>query len=685
MDKTHIILVGFGDVGTKIYPALMKIREENREQNTLYISIVDILSKDEMLKTVEPKLKSRFRDYSDKPYDEKEHLEFLKNNYFQDLYPDNEDKIPKGIMDRTSRKTIVYLALDPDKYKIVLKKFSTIGDIFAIEKPIAKNPTKAKEIVDYAKQSKTFFVKKSFIPIDHYLGKDAFYLFDMISNNPRFKDIINDSNLITFSFLEKDIIPPIGHPYFRTTGIIADMMPHVSAVLKKIFKNKFELKFQRVKSSVLDSYKKECLAANLSYKETYAEIQLALSGDEIANKTVIIRIGKGMHHEDRAVAFVNDGSHEILLMKLPHRDLAIGEVLLHSTSTSEVLLKIDHEKLISEIWEKSWYNIIRGLMDEKFDRFLIMEDAQEIVKLIEEIKGNNENDNLKEYDRDTLPDYSGFDWEKFQLHSDIDYAVIFNLNGVLIDNRDENMKAWRWILEQLRITKCGDDLLSSLASSGMLTKEILLYILGKYYTDFPNGSEVGIFASTWAETKMQKYLAYIRDNKAKKVQGAPGLLETLASKKIKRGLYSLLPLHYVNQILQQIGGVKDSFDVIITPEMVRRDYTDQNNVIGCLNEVTARLNIDKKKCFLLEDSVMCVDFAKNQGLECIGFGLENRKALKERGAICVVNDHNSLISIFEESLKYDEVVEKLRKLDEQIQRKGDTGNLFLTPVKEETI
>lgn len=663
MVKTHIILVGFGDVGTKIFPALMKIREENQDElNSLDISILDILSKDDMLKTVEPKLKSRFKDYSDKPYDEKEHLKFLKNNYFQDLYPENKDMIPKGLLERIrSDKTIIYLALDPDKYMMALQKFLIVGDIFAIEKPIAKNPTKATDIVTYSKQNEDFFGNKRFIPIDHYLGKDAFQLFDMMSIMPRFRENINDSNLITFSFLEKDIIPPTGHPYFRTTGIIADMMPHVSAVLKKILKKNFKLKLQQVRSSVLDSYKKDCIAANLSYKETYAEIQLALSGNEVSNKTVIIRIGKGTLFEDRTVAFVNDGTHEILLMKLPHRDLTKGQVLLSSTSTSKELFKIEHEKLFTEIWDKSWYNILQGLMNNKFNQFLTMGDAQEIAEMIEEIKENNKNGNIKKYKDHTLPNYLGFEWKKFQLHSNTDYAVIFNLNGVLMDNRDANMKAWKWILEQLNI-KCGDDILSSLTSSGMLTKEIMIYILGKYYKDFPNGSEVGIFASTWTKKKEQQYFAYIIDNNAKEVQGAKELLKALASKKIKIGLYSLLQEHYVNQILQQIGGVKDYFDVIVTPEMVRRDNTDQNTVIGCLNEVTARLNIDKKNCFLLEDSVMCVDIAKKQGVECIGFGLKNRKALIERGAICVEKDHDRLISIFKKSQKYDDILKELKKL-----------------------
>jgi len=656
MTKTHIILVGFGDVGTKIFPTLMQINKDGTGAiGSLDISIVDTFSWDDMSTKVKLKLKDRFEGYSEIEYDEKLHLEFLKNNYFQDDDPDGY-LIPEGLIKRIRlEKSIIYLALDPDKYYGSLEKYLPFGNIFAIEKPLAKDSDKATALVNYAKQYEQFLGKR-FIPVDHYLGKYAVNLFDKISKTHKFRTIIEDSNLIIFSFLEKKISPPSENPYFASTGIIADMMPHVSALLKKILNTKFIMEPKKVRSSVLDSYNKACQKANISPVETYAEIELVLSEENRPPRTVVVRIGKGVPLEDRTVTFV-DSVGDILLMKMPHTELKEGEVLLKDEA---LWIKVDYEKPAPKKWDNSYYNIIVGLMDNKSSPFLTMEDAREIVEITKEIRNTIDMERYN-YKDNEMPNYLAFDWMNYNWESKTDYAVIFNFNGVLIENRDINMGAWKWVLDQLRIKDYNEGDLSELTSSGLLTKEILLSMLIKYSKTKIEVSTLEKLSSNWAKVKEQQYISDIIRKNAKDMEGAKELILSLTNKQIKIGLYSIFPRHSVMQILHHIR-VKQFFDVIVTPDLIRSDYKNQNIIIGCLNEVTARMGIEKKKCFLLEDSASCVEMATDQGIKCIGFGLENKQELINRGAICVVNDHNNLLDIFNNSQNLNEIVDKLKRI-----------------------
>ncbi len=744
MVKTHIILVGFGDVGTKIFPTLMQINNDGTSATgSLDISIVDTFSWNEMIAKVKPKLKARFEGYSEIEYDEKLHLEFLEKNYFQDDDPDGY-LIPEGLIKRIRlEKTIIYLALNPDKYYGVLEKYLPFGNIFAIEKPLAKDSCNATALVHYAKQYEQFLGKR-FIPVDHYLGKYAVNLFDQISKTHKFSTIIEDSNLIIFSFLEKKISPPLKNSYFTSTGIIADMMPHVSALLKKILNTKFIMETKNVRSSVLDSYKKACIEAHFSPVETYAEIELVLSEENRPPRTVVVRIGKGMPFEERTVTFV-DSVGDILSMKMPHPELKEGEVLLKD---KDLWIKVDYEKPAPKKWDNSYYNIILGLMDNKSSLFLTMEDAQEIVEITKEIRNaidtkylfrwdeipgndnkrlleflepvygiawvkkakvkkmdnpeeidvtagknllslklNNEktkinveiegnrideliakmdDSRLKIYKMDEyhcydVPKYLAFDWINYNWESKTDYAVIFNFNGVLIENRDINMGVWKWVLDQLRIKDYDEGDLSELISSGLLTKEILLSMLIKYSKRKIEVSTLEILSSNWAKVKEQQYISDIIRKNAKDMEGAKELIQALTNRQIKIGLYSIFPRHSLIQILHRIG-IKQFFDVVVTPDLIRSEYKNQNPIMGCLNEVAARIDIEKEKCFLLDDSAICVEMATDMGVKCIGFGMENRQELINRGAICVVNDHTTLLDIFNNSQNLNEIVDKLKRI-----------------------
>jgi hypothetical protein len=374
---SHFILVGFGDAGMKIFPSLMQIFRDNIGNIPLEISIVDRKPIKEVLKDAKPKLKKLFEKYSEIPYDENFYLEFLDDNYFQNYI---EDKlIPERLVERIEpERTIIYLAINPDLYLKALNKYLKFGNIFAIEKPLAKNLMTANKLLKFTKENARFF-NKHFIPVDHYLGKTAFSLLNSISNNKRLGDIIEDANLISFSFLET--AEPSIESTFPSTGIIADMMPHVLALLKKILKTEFTVEPVQVESSFLDKYVDQCKEKKISlYRETYAEIKLILSEDGKPTRTIIIRVGKGMCDEERTIVF-EDSTRSMLCIELNKSDVS----LISGKLKDEIVIK----KKTPRSWDISWYSIIKDLIKNDFDQFITMENAHEIVKTIEKIRSKN--------------------------------------------------------------------------------------------------------------------------------------------------------------------------------------------------------------------------------------------------------------------------------------------------------
>ncbi len=372
LKPNHFILVGFGDAGMKIFPSLMQILKNNINNIPLKISIVDHKKKEEILKDAYLKIEELFNKYSEIPYDENIHLKFLDANYFQN---DIKDKlIPEGLIDRIEpERTIIYLAINPDLYMKALKKYLKFGNIFAIEKPLAKNLVTSNKLLKFTTENAGFF-NKHFIPVDHYLGKTAFSLMEPISNNERIGDIIEDANLIAFSFLEKD--KPSIESAFPSTGIIVDMMPHVLALLKKILKTEFTVDPVQVESSFLDKYVKQCEDKKIfPYRETFAEIKLVLSEDSKPTRTVIIRLGKGMSKEERTIVFVDSTRSKLCI------ELNKSEVSLISGKPSKPI-----EIKTPKSWDISWYSIIQDLIKNDFDQFITMEYADKIVKTIEKIR-----------------------------------------------------------------------------------------------------------------------------------------------------------------------------------------------------------------------------------------------------------------------------------------------------------
>jgi hypothetical protein len=255
-------------------------------------------------------------------------------------------------------------------------------------------PDKAKAIADFAGRYGGIF-DKAFVGVDHYVGKYMFTVLEYIRAAPEFAEVINDANTIIFQFLENEIDIPRSRQCFARIGIIADMMPHVLALLMKIYGPAVGVSKTGVLSWRMNSYDEMCKAARIEdKKETHAEIELRISEHRHADRTAIVRIGKGVGVEERKVAFVDSRGH-IIEMELPftvHGSGKSGRVVLKTPGRTIELRppELSLAELSAEAWDKAWYNVIRGLMSMELRKppeiFLGIQDAQKIVSIIEDLK-----------------------------------------------------------------------------------------------------------------------------------------------------------------------------------------------------------------------------------------------------------------------------------------------------------
>lgn len=127
-------------------------------------------------------------------------------------------------------EVLLYLATRPDRYLESLKRYASFSSCVAIDKPLATDEHSLVQMRRFARINPELTI----LPIDHYLFKLDFTRFNEQLErrgglNPReiqqLDVTIAEANLDEF------------RPFFRDTGIIRDMMPHVATMVSLLFRH----------------------------------------------------------------------------------------------------------------------------------------------------------------------------------------------------------------------------------------------------------------------------------------------------------------------------------------------------------------------------------------------------------------------------------------------------------------
>jgi len=203
-------------------------------------------------------------------------------------------------------------------------------------------------------------------------------------------------------------------------------------------------------------------------------------------------------------------------------------------------------------------------------------------------------------------------------------AVIFDLDGVIVDTAKYHYLAWKKLAGELGFEFSAEHNERLKGVSRMRSLEIVLEVGGIEISDSRK--------LELADKKNQWYLDYI--NKITPEELLPDvikLLNWLRGKKIKAGLGSAS--RNTMRILERLK-ISELFDAIVDGNLVASAKPDPEVFIEC----AGRLGVEPEFCVVFEDAVAGVQAAKNAGMIAVGIG--NSKTLIQ--ADVVITDFTHL-------------------------------------------
>ena len=182
-------------------------------------------------------------------------------------------------------------------------------------------------------------------------------------------------------------------------------------------------------------------------------------------------------------------------------------------------------------------------------------------------------------------------------------AVIFDMDGVLVNSEKLKSLAWKNILEKLGI-KDGD----------IWEKQFIgmprIYLCRKAVSEF----SLSLKPEELAEMKKTTYKEMAK-NHVEPVQPAIDFLKSLPREKVKIGLATSTDREIVLGQLDMIG-LSNHFDAIMCGE----DDVKRNKPYPDIYLLAAeKLNIRPEQCVAIEDSGPGVESAKSAGMKCIAY------------------------------------------------------------------
>ena len=179
-------------------------------------------------------------------------------------------------------------------------------------------------------------------------------------------------------------------------------------------------------------------------------------------------------------------------------------------------------------------------------------------------------------------------------------AVIFDMDGVLIDSGAHHRDAWRLLLGDIGITPPPDYWRLTI---GRPAEDAVPLLLGRRV----DRTE----AAALAQRKRDLYTQLaVRGTRA--IPGVSAFVETLARQKVPRAVATSAGRREAESLLTEIG-VRRCFDVVVTAEDVRWGKPNPEVYLKA-----AGLAIPSKACLVFEDSLVGVHAARNCGMRVIG-------------------------------------------------------------------
>ncbi len=220
-------------------------------------------------------------------------------------------------------------------------------------------------------------------------------------------------------------------------------------------------------------------------------------------------------------------------------------------------------------------------------------------------------------------------------------AILFDLDGVVIDSNPEITVFWRGIATDYGVTLHESDFIQYIY--GCPARETLATLFPKL--DFKEIEKV-----------RTRLIAHETKIKYREIPGATALLNSLREKNIPTALVTSGERWKVQEVFGQLGLAR-LFTVLVTAEDIQKGKPDPE----CYRLTVERLGLTPEKCLVFEDALSGVHAAVKAGIHCIGLQRpENAAFLLKAGAFRVIPNFTALE--YKVSPPNDFTVEKISQL-----------------------
>lgn len=206
-------------------------------------------------------------------------------------------------------------------------------------------------------------------------------------------------------------------------------------------------------------------------------------------------------------------------------------------------------------------------------------------------------------------------------------AIIFDMDGVIVDNHRYHLQSWLSFFEQHNISMTEAEYKEQV--NGRVMHTILPQLLGRKLSS----EEI----RTFGEQKEVAYRAAYRDH----IQPTPGLvafLEELRQQDIPRAIATSAPPANVDFTLDHTG-LRAYFPVIVDDTMVTQGKPDPEVYLLSAEQ----LKMPPAQCIVFEDAILGIQAGKNAGMRVVGVATtHSREELAATEADYVVDNFEGL-------------------------------------------
>jgi len=182
-------------------------------------------------------------------------------------------------------------------------------------------------------------------------------------------------------------------------------------------------------------------------------------------------------------------------------------------------------------------------------------------------------------------------------------AVIFDMDGVLIDSEPLHFEVDQMVLRKLNINE-----------SKSYLERFVGYTNCAMWQIIQNEYSIEKTIDELIELQMTTKLHFLEKSDYKAIDGIKELLEEIRLNKIPMGIASSSPRVFIEAVINKIG-ISQYFDNWISGEEVEKSKPEPDVFL----KISELLGVNPDKCIVIEDSKSGTIAAKKAGMKCIGY------------------------------------------------------------------